>query len=349
MIDSGQPLREGVEHGLRDHLDNTWWQNYVEGSLDTALWSAIDELGLPRLLAGAHPDTSLEEAHGALQALAHLSVPAPAAETMMAHWLASKAGLELPDGPIAFGPTRAEPEPTAVKTRSGWTLTGRVHGVPWGGSASAVLLQAATEEGDVWCVLPHGHPGNESHSSSCGEPRDVLNVHGLSLPDDAVAQTPDAALMWHTGAAMRSVQMASALAHSLEYCVAYATERVQFGRPLAKFQAIQQQLAVLASLSTQASVAARRAFVALDGADVQFAVAAAKTSVGQAASQGVSIAHQSHGAMGFTAEYGLHRLTRRIWTWREEFGNEAWWSRRLGQIVAHNGADQLWKSMVAEP
>ena len=46
--------------------------------------------------------------------------------------------------------------------------------------------------------------------------------------------------------------------------------------------------------------------------------------------------------MGFTAEYPLHRLTRAIWQWREDFGNETWWSRRLGAQIYRNGADALW-------
>jgi acyl-CoA dehydrogenase len=49
-----------------------------------------------------------------------------------------------------------------------------------------------------------------------------------------------------------------------------------------------------------------------------------------------------HGAMGFTYEHTLHHATRRLWSWREEFGNETAWATRLGRIVATQGAERLW-------
>ena len=48
--------------------------------------------------------------------------------------------------------------------------------------------------------------------------------------------------------------------------------------------------------------------------------------VGEAAGDGAAIAHQVHGAMGFTYEHSLHHFTRRLWAWREEFGNESFWA-----------------------
>ena len=71
-------------------------------------------------------------------------------------------------------------------------------------------------------------------------------------------------------------------------------------------------------------------------------VAIAKVRAGEAAGAGAAIAHQVHGAMGFTYEHTLHHATRRLWSWREEFGNETVWATRLGRMVATQGADRLW-------
>ena len=68
----------------------------------------------------------------------------------------------------------------------------------------------------------------------------------------------------------------------------------------------------------------------------------AKLRVGEAAGTGAAIAHQVHGAMGFTYEHSLHHATRRLWAWREEFGNETHWATQLGHMVAERGADELW-------
>jgi len=141
--------------------------------------------------------------------------------------------------------------------------------------------------------------------------------------------------------------MAGALEHILDQSVQWSLDRVQFGRAIAKFQAVQHNLAMLAGEVAAAGAAADAAAEAISeqgisGDSVASAVAAAKVRVGEAAGSGAAIAHQVHGAMGFTYEHSLHHATRRLWAWREEFGNEALWAERLGRMVAERGADALW-------
>ena len=52
--------------------------------------------------------------------------------------------------------------------------------------------------------------------------------------------------------------------------------------------------------------------------------------------------HQVHGAMGYTYEHRLHHFTRRLWAWRDEWGNEFYWQAKLGQHLASLGADRVW-------
>ena len=68
----------------------------------------------------------------------------------------------------------------------------------------------------------------------------------------------------------------------------------------------------------------------------------AKIRVSEAATEGASIGHQVHGAIGFTKEHVLHRFTLRLWSWRDDFGNESDWAVRLGRMIAAKGADDLW-------
>jgi acyl-CoA dehydrogenase len=124
--------------------------------------------------------------------------------------------------------------------------------------------------------------------------------------------------------------------------VRYVTERKQFGRPLAAFQAIQQNLALLAGHTAAAGMAAQAAFHAMDKGDAAFEIACAKIRVGEAAGLGAGIAHQAHGAIGFTYEHTLHFVTRRLWSWRAEFGGDGHWAERLGREVAARGAQALW-------
>jgi alkylation response protein AidB-like acyl-CoA dehydrogenase len=117
---------------------------------------------------------------------------------------------------------------------------------------------------------------------------------------------------------------------------------VQFGRPIAKFQAIQQQLALAAEQVAAAGVAVASAVVAADTSDLAFAAGSAKLRVGEAAGKVCDIVHQVHGAIGFTHEHRLHQLTRRLWSWRDEFGVESAWALELGRLMASQGADGIW-------
>jgi acyl-CoA dehydrogenase len=136
----------------------------------------------------------------------------------------------------------------------------------------------------------------------------------------------------------------------MDVAVGYAQERVQFGRPISKFQAVQQNLAVLAGQTAAAIAAANLGIEALGKADREretFLIAIAKTRVGEAATLACEIAHQVHGAIGFTKEYALQLSTRRLWSWREEFGSDPEWAARVGSYACAGGADGLWEMLTA--
>ena len=152
------------------------------------------------------------------------------------------------------------------------------------------------------------------------------------------------------GAAVRAAQMAGALQSILDRSVAYAKERVAFERPIGGFQAVQHNLARLAGETAAALAAAGSAADAIasepDFNDAVFLeVASAKIRVGEAAEAGAAIAHQVHGAIGFSREHVLHRYTQRLWAWRDDFGAESVWAARLGEAVARAGADALWPAL----
>jgi acyl-CoA dehydrogenase len=122
---------------------------------------------------------------------------------------------------------------------------------------------------------------------------------------------------------------------------------VQFGRPISKFQAIQHQMAVLASETAAASAAVEQAVEASAELPDLLTIAVAKARVGEAAGKAANIAHAVFGAMGFTREHTLHYSTRRLWAWRNELGNEAYWQKRLGRTFTAGGADRLWETLTA--
>ncbi len=138
-----------------------------------------------------------------------------------------------------------------------------------------------------------------------------------------------------------------ALQRAMEMAIDHANTRVQFGKPLGKQQAVQQSLALLAEEVAAVSVASQAAARARDRGDAEFEIGCAKVRANRAAGTGAAIAHQVHGAIGFTIEYPLQRYTRKLTEWRSAFGNDAVWADRVGALAAAQGGAGLWAHITA--
>jgi acyl-CoA dehydrogenase len=179
--------------------------------------------------------------------------------------------------------------------------------------------------------------GVERHTNLAGEPRDTLMFERAQVQD----VRPAACDLRERGALTRAALMAGALTVMARLTIAYASERRQFGRPIAAFQAVQAHLVTIAQEASLVSAAA-------DGAARApgvFEIAAAKTLASRAALTATRAAHQVHGAMGMTQEYRLHHFSRRLWAWRSEYGDEQYWAARLGRALADAGADSLYPAI----
>ncbi len=156
----------------------------------------------------------------------------------------------------------------------------------------------------------------------------------------------DASQHRHLGAFLRVGQTAGALDAALAMSIAHTNAREQFGKPLSKQQAVQQNLAIFACEAAAVNVAGQAAARALDYAadskDALFEIAAAKLRTNKAIGIGTAIAHQVHGAIGFTMDYPLHPLTTAMMRWRSEYGNDAYWAEILGGMASAHGGAGLW-------
>lgn len=303
---------------------------------DAELWRALEQTGLARLTlpeqAGGSGGT-FADAAAVLGAAGAYAARVPLAETdLLAGWLLHTCGLEVPDGPL-----------TAAVTEPGGSEVARV---PWARAARLVVVLAGE---DVLLVDPAAVELVEG-TNVAEEPRDTLRVDHVAAAATAPAGTVEE---YRLRAALgRAMLLAGAARAALARSVRYATERVQFGRPISRFQAVQHQLAVAAgevAAATAATTAAARA-VDRDGfAASAFAIYSAKVRTGQAAGEVARIAHQVHGAIGFTREHDLRLATTRLWAWRDEDGSEAEWAERIGDRVLATGADGLWSMVTGEP
>lgn len=130
-----------------------------------------------------------------------------------------------------------------------------------------------------------------------------------------------------TAAALTAAQIAGLLQGAAELAHAHVMTREQFGRPLAAFQAIQQQMARLAEEVIAARAAAGLAFSGAGFTPIGAAIAKARAS--EAAAEAQAILHQVHGAIGMTADYDLGLFTRRLQEARLAFGSESHWAALL--------------------
>ncbi len=183
----------------------------------------------------------------------------------------------------------------------------------------------------------------------------VLHIAGMAAPDLPVADLMLSGLgevsLPYRAAATVSL-MAGAMGQALSLSIDHVNTRQQFGRPLGKFQAVQQSLAVMACevAAVEAAAAAMAARLDATGFDIDaasFEIAAAKLRANRAVGVVTAIAHQVHGAIGFTREYDLQRVTIPLMRWRGEHGNDAYWAQVLGRQVAGLGGRGLWESLTA--
>ncbi|MCP9977561.1 acyl-CoA dehydrogenase family protein [Actinomadura madurae] len=178
-----------------------------------------------------------------------------------------------------------------------------------------------------------------------GQPRDDVQVDLAALRGVPVAEPVRREYLLR-GALARAVQSTGALEQAVELSISHTSQRHQFGRPIAKFQAVQQLVAdaacesALARAATDAAVAALvRGTDTLD--ELELRIAIARSVTGHAISVVVRNAHQVHGAIGTTLEHPLHEVTLPALAWRAEFGSLDHWDQRLTDLLIGAGGPCL--------
>ncbi|WCT72187.1 acyl-CoA dehydrogenase family protein [Sphingomonas naphthae] len=323
--------------------------DFRPGATDGRGFGLMMEAGIPLALASEESGgfaLSPSEVLPLLRAVGGYTGILPIAETLHANWLLSLVGLELVGAAIAPTPEQI----SVTREAAGFRAGGRLGRVPWSRNVDRVLAFATIDAAPCLVSIATTDIVTAATGSSLsGEPRDDLVVD-VVLGEADVVPLPAGFDGWTwraVGAAIRCQLIAGAAARLLQQTVQYVGERRQFGQPLAKFQAIQQQLAIVAGEVSAAVAAADSAAQGFGAQADVVAIAAAKVRCGEAAGIIAPIVHQVHGAIGFTEEHMLHRLTKQLWTWRDEYGSETLWADWLGRWVLSASQDGLWPVLVS--
>lgn len=332
----------------------------VARPLDPQVWATLEETGLARLTGpedAGGSEAGWLEAAAVLGEAAATGTPLPLLEhDLLAGWLRDTAGLPGPasTAPATSGSATSSAGADAATSATGPVLStaaevvapARAVTVPWlPAAASVVVLDSSGTTPQVYEIAAADLTFEEREAVG-GEPQAVVVLPtGVAGAVDVPAEVAEE--FRYRGALGRAVQIAGAAEAISQLCVEHVTTRVQFGRAIGKFQAVQQLVTDVASEAALTRTIVDRAVLTvaergvLDPAS-QFLIAAAKACAGGAAEVIVRNAHQIHGAIGTTLEHSLQRLTRPVVGWRREFGSTAEWEVRLEAYVLEDGAD-LWE------
>lgn len=302
------------------------------GMLDRQLWSLLDSLGLTRLTSSEDRGGSGGTWHDAaalLESAAAHRLQLPLAEhDLLAGWALEAAGLPPLGGLTTLGLVGRD---------------GRARQVPWASAADHVVLIVVDGAPPRLEVFAAAELRIEPGHNLAGEARDTVHATGRSAVTATISQdTVDA--LHHRAALVRAVQASGAMGAAIGLTVTHVRDRVQFGRPLAKFQAVQHRLAEAAA---EAALARSATWAAVDeavetdfrGSGLPVSVAVARSCVGHAGSAVVRAVHQLHGAIGTTREHPLHQLTVPILAWTNENGTVGEFDALLTRTVVTAGTE----------
>jgi alkylation response protein AidB-like acyl-CoA dehydrogenase len=311
-------LSEAFRQMLEAHCTPRRVRDIESGAPADALWRAIEESGfanalLPEVDGGA--GLRLRDVFPIILLSGAYALPLPLAHTMVLRAALAAAGRKPPDGSITIACVAERSDNGAI----------RCEAVPFGAVADWVVLGL----GDASLLL-------DTRQAK----RIPTGVHN-SLEADLVWAddgTPEARFTSRTdwqaiGAAVHAAQMAGAMERVLQRTVDYAGERSQFGKAIGKFQAIQQQLSIMAEEVFASRMAAEIGCASASYAPDRTLAAVAKSRVSEAAWTVASIAHAVHGAIGITEEYDLQLQTRSLHEWRLSYGSESFWNDELGRAL----------------
>lgn len=305
------------------------------GGSPVRLWQQLADSGfadalVPESTGGAA--LSLSEAFLLFFICGRHALPMPLAQTMIARSICAAGAIGIPDGPMTISPLPVVANDQIIKCRN----------VPFGKVARWVIVPYVDFTGPAdWSgpLAARLLPVSAATRSDSGIPGSLLAHLAWENPVSA-GDVVAARLPWmEIGGLVTAALMAGAMEYVLGKTVSYAGARSQFGRSIGKFQAVQQQISVLAELVAASRMAAELGCQeASPGLPNPLAAAVAKARASEAAVAVVSIAHAVHAAMGITEEYDLQLYTRRLNEWRTDYGNASYWNHRVGNAVLASDA-----------
>ena len=304
------------------------------GRID-AIWGALEQSGFADALVPESADgagLSLAQAWPIVFALGRHAVPAPFAQTMMARAWLHAAGLKSLPGAITFAPFQVSESDAGIACRN--VTFGRVADHVIVQHDKRVLVLAAK---DARISISGGHGSLDAD---------------MQWTMDAIQQAQIAEAAPHQMADLQAWCLAALIAGAadrvLEMTLDFANQREQFGKPIGRFQAMQQQISEMAELVFGVRMASEMSCSSESWQPPPLLAALAKMQTSQAVARIAAVTHATHGAIGVTQEYDLQLYTRRLREWARSGGGQGYWASRIGEAAVsspHGALDFIRESL----
>ncbi|MCM3388245.1 acyl-CoA dehydrogenase [Ureibacillus chungkukjangi] len=323
-------FKEKVEKETVDLLEANQW---AEDIWQLILENEIHQVAVKEENGGAGGD--YEDLFHLYRLVGKYAVPIPFIEHTLANLILEFTNIK-PQTELSTVHLAAKPlELTAGK------VSGSLDHVPWARYAQK-LVTLATEKGTQSLILVDLKEAQiENHTNLAAEPRDSLQfTDGKILASHRLTEEQHEFLTKLQTAATVS-KMAGAIDRAYELSVQFSKEREQFGRPIHRFQLVQQHLAVLAGEHAISAAALENSIALLQKGDAGDEIAFSRLKLDDASRIVATSAHQVHAAIGVTHEHRLHHYTRRLWAWRDEDFHEKYWKKQLAKNWL-NSSNTIW-------
>jgi alkylation response protein AidB-like acyl-CoA dehydrogenase len=223
-------------------------------------------------------------------------------------------------------------------------ISGQARRTQWARHADALLIRVQEAAGSRWIACDPRDPAVTITPglNLAGEPRDDVLFDNLVVGVENRWEHADDSLAT-SGTLLGCAALVGAIDATVALTSRYVSEREQFGRPLIALPSVAQAVALMRCRLA----AARAAVETARQAPTIMNCVAAHVDVADCAGRVARSAHDLHGAMGVAGEYGLHRLTKRLWAWPEEGIRQTDARVKLGRHAAERGAANLWSDVIA--
>lgn len=335
-------ILEVVEKMFKDHVEKETVDLLEEGKWAVDVWSILENnemlnVAVAEQHGGAGGD--VDDLLSIYKLIGQYAVPVPFVEHTLANYLLEYVGLT----PSMKKTTLIIDELQALTLQAN-VVSGSLNNVPWARHTEELVALAICEKGLNLVKLSLENARITPQSNLAAEPRDFVTVKEQPIMEQVLINENQLAHMKKFLTAAAVATMSGALEKAYNLTIRYSKEREQFGRPIHRFQLVQQHIALLAGEAALTEASVNNMITALAEAREENEVAYARLKIDESSKIVATSAHQVHAAIGVTHEHSLHHYTRRLWAWRDEGYTSLYWKQQLAEILLQSKGD-LWSLM----